>query len=134
MIHYKEYCKLELIDGIVYARYIEDAYIDLETAKAIVKARKELTNNLPHAVLICGGPINISKEARAYGITDESLELIIASAIVAEENLLRLTFYKLLFFTQSKKRKMRFFNKMEPGIKWLKERAAAEIDLQQVQK
>ncbi len=128
MINYKDYCSLELKEGIVFARYVKNAHVDVEIGKSIVEARLELTNRLPHAVLICGGPITMSKEARSYALRDEALDLIKATAIVADENLLKITFYKLLFFTQSRKRRMRFFSNMEHGINWLKESAAVEIE------
>ena len=115
-----EFCKLELIDGIVHARYVDDVYIELSTAKAIVKERKRITNNKPHSVIVTGGPILMSPEARKFALTDESNALIRGWAIVTEENLLKITFFKLLFFTQSRKHKMRFFSDSETGLKWLK--------------
>lgn len=120
MKNIENYCKLELIDGIVHARYVDDAFIELNTAKAIVQERRRIANEKPHSVIVTGGPISISPEARKYALSDESNALIRAWAIITEENLLKMTFYKLLFFTQSRKHKMRFFNNSEAGLKWLK--------------
>jgi hypothetical protein len=120
MNNLEEFCKLELIDGIVHAKYADDVYVELPTAKAIVKERRRIANNQPHSVLVTGGPISISPEARKFALSDESNALIKAWAIITEENLLKLTFFKLLFFTQNRKHKMRFFKDSESGLNWLK--------------
>jgi hypothetical protein len=55
MNNLEEFCKLELIDGIVHAKYADDVYVELPTAKAIVKERRRIANNQPHSVLVTGG-------------------------------------------------------------------------------
>lgn len=130
MVDLEKYCKLSLVDGIVHAHYADDVYIDLAIAKAIVVERKKLAKNLPHAVIITGGPITISAEARKYALCEESNELISYWAIVTEENLLKLTFYKLLFFTQCRKHNMKFFSDLNSAVNWIKSQAKSVINLQ----
>ncbi len=113
------YCRLEFIDGIVHAKYADNVTVNLATAKAIVAERLKIANHLPHMVLVTGGPINISADARKYALSEESNALITAWAIVTEENLLKTTFFKLLFFTQNSKSKMRFFKDEAAGLAWL---------------
>ena len=115
-----KYCKLHLIDGIVHAEYAEDAYIEIDIAKAIVEKRKKTAGFKPHPVLVKGGPISVSEEAKKYALTPQSSELIVAWAIVTDENLLKLLFYKLLFFTQNSKHRLRFFKNENAAIEWLK--------------
>ena len=102
MFNVADFCKLELKNNIVHAHYAGNAPIDLTIAKAIVAERRRLTNNLPHKVIVTGGPINISADARKYALSEESNALITSWAIVTEENLLKQTFFKLLFFTQNR--------------------------------
>jgi hypothetical protein len=119
MINVDDFCVLELKNGIVHANYATDVIIDLDTAKAIVAKRRTMAKNLPHKVLVTGGPINISKDARKFALSEDSNALISSWAIVTEENLLKLTFFKLLFFTQNRKHKMRFFKDEASGLAWL---------------
>ena len=122
-----KFCQLTFINGVVHAHYTPNAYIDIDTAESIVIARKELANYQPHPVVVTGGPIRTSPEARRYAFTTESSELITSWAIVTEENMIKTTFYKLLFFTQNRKRKMRFFNSKEDALKWINKRKQTEL-------
>jgi len=126
MSNVADFCVLELKDKIVHATYATNAVIDLETAKAIVLERRRIANNLPHKVLVTGGPITITPDARKFALSEESNALITAWAIVTEENLLKLTFFKLLFFTQNRKHKMRFFKDEASGLAWLQRQDTTE--------
>lgn len=123
----KNICELSLVNGVVHAHYALDVYIDLETAERIVFERKKLTNYKPHPVIVTGGPIRTSPEARRYAFTTESSELITSWAIVTDDSLIKTTFYKLLFFTQNRKRKMRFFNTKEEALSWISNRQKSEF-------
>ncbi len=122
------YCKIEIKDGVVHARYEPNVYIDLDTAERIVEYRKKLSNYKPHPVMVTGGPIRVSQEAKRYAFTSESSELITSWAIVTEESLIKSTFYKLLFFTQNRKRKMRFFKTEEEALDWISKRQSDYSD------
>jgi len=112
---------MEFMDGLVIARYKPRVFIDTEIAKEIVQARNELTNHTPHCVLVEGGPIEISSDARKYALTKESSSNIIAWAIISKMSLFKSVFLKLLYFTQGKWNHIRFFDTREEGIEWLNE-------------
>ena len=116
-----KYIVMEVVDGVVYARYKPHVFINAEAAKEIVLARNELTNFMPHTVLVEGGPIEIGSDARKYALTKESSHNIIAWAIISNKSLFKSVFLKLLYFTQGKWNHIRFFGDRGGSIAWLSE-------------
>jgi hypothetical protein len=119
------YIVMEYMDGLVIAKYKPHVFIDAAIAKEIVEARQALTNYTPHCVLVEGGPIEISADARKYALTKESSSNIIAWAIISKMSLFKSVFLKLLYFTQGKWNQIRFFDNREEGVAWLSEQIGA---------
>ncbi len=120
---------MEYMNGLVIAKYKPHVFIDAAIAKEIVQARNELTNYTPHCVLVEGGPIEISSDARKYALTKESSSNIIAWAIISKMSLFKSVFLKLLYFTQGKWNQIRFFDNREEGIAWLSEQIERQLPL-----
>lgn len=75
--------RLEFRNDVVYGWYKAQS-VDLEVAKDIVESRKKFTKNEPVRILVMqSGLKGIKKEARAYLSSDESIEGIIAAAILS---------------------------------------------------
>jgi hypothetical protein len=107
-------------NGLLYAEYKPNIKIDLDTAKAIVEARKEFTKNKPHRAVVFGGPFELTAPAKKYAYSPESTELIEAWAIISQESVLKNAFLKLLYFSHGRKRKTGFFTNIADAEKWLK--------------
>ena len=114
-----QFIRMEYVEGVVIAYYKPYVYVDIDDAKQIVVARKEIANHQPHAVLVHGGPIEPSPAARKYALTRESSELIEMWAIVDKKNMFKNVFLKLLFATQGKWNKIRFFETKDSALNWL---------------
>lgn len=72
-------------DDIFIIRYLSHGPVTLETAKMMVKFRKEMTNGDECKLLVVFPRIqDASKDARAYLSTHEATEGIIGSAIVTD--------------------------------------------------
>ncbi len=123
MIYEDEIIQMEFANGILIGRYKKDVYVDIDQAKHIVKQRLKMTGGKPHCALATGGPLEMSPEARKYALSKESSQNIECWAVVYEQSLFKSVFLKLLFFTQGKWNRIRFFDTEEEGMAWLTKQA-----------
>ena len=112
--------KLELRNGIVYGWY-KASSVNLDVAKDIVSSRKTFTNNKPVKILVMqAGLKGIKKEARSYLSSDESVEGIIAAAILSKNAFQRhLANFFVAITVIRPKVPTRLFSEEEEAIKWL---------------
>jgi len=118
-IQIEDYVVFTKKKGFIYAEYKPNVKIDLDTAKAIVKARLVFTNNKPHRVIVFGGPFESTPQAKKYAYLPESIELIEAWAFISQENILKNAFLKLIYFSHARKCKTAFFTNITDAEKWL---------------
>ena len=72
-------------DGIVFAEYKPNLYIDMEVAKLTVKSRKQVTNGINFPVLIDIRNLKrVEEDARKYLASDEAAENVKAGAIIKD--------------------------------------------------
>lgn len=114
------YIHFVLQEKLLVATFKKGLHIDLDTAREVVKSRLHFTSGKIVAVLILnGGVIGMTKEAREYLASPEGTAKIRATAIV-----LNSIFGSFLgnFFLSVNKPDMpvRIFSHQSTAVKWLK--------------
>lgn len=109
-----------LSENLLIATYKKGLHIDLDIAREVVRSRRCFTSGKTLAVLILnGGVVSMSKEAREYLASSEGTTEIRAAAIVLES-----VFGSVLgnFFLSVNKPEMpvRIFSRKHAAIRWLK--------------
>jgi hypothetical protein len=118
---YNQTIDIRVEEGIIDIKLPPGTTIDLDTAKEMVSKRQELFPDQKIAVLMDISNIkSVSKEARKYFTTEQSINNIIAGAFISD-----LVYHKILynFFITFYKPKVptRFFASKQEAFEWLKQ-------------
>ncbi|MFN6947157.1 MAG: hypothetical protein ACK4ND_19620 [Cytophagaceae bacterium] len=87
--HFKcERFEIWLDNGILYSAYAPNTYLDLETAKEVVRERLKLSNGILRPVFSnITNIVKIDKEARTFFSHGDSIKLVSAIAILTTNKL-----------------------------------------------
>lgn len=115
-----DFVSISMENGIVFVRYLVRK-LDRKTAMQVVQLRKEFTHNTPYPVLAdIRKVVTTTRDAREFASSDESIEGVIAGAILTDT-----TFNAFIanFFVKVSRPKLptRVFARQEDALKWLEQ-------------
>lgn len=118
-----QYVELEYKSGIVIARYKSNLNINLEVARNLIKARKEVSDYNECKLYIDARNIkSISKEAREYVASKEGEEYLKATAILTNSNFVRILSNFLIRIdlrNSNSKLPIKLFSDEQDALNWL---------------
>jgi DNA-binding phage protein len=115
-----EYVEMYIEDGILIARYLTKK-IDLKTAKHIVSARKEFSQNRLYAGLADASKVtSVTRDAREYLSSAEAIEGLLAGAILSGSSF---NAFIANFFVKVTQPRIptRIFTDEDKAIQWLQQ-------------
>lgn len=127
MLYKKENIEITENEGILYIKYLPDnAIIDLELAKKIVRQRHEFTNGKKYPVIVDTTNLKtMNTDARTYWAKDECISDILIGAIIVDQTVGNIIGN---WYLQVSKPKVpaRLFKKIEDAEKWIKQELQKE--------
>lgn len=107
--------------GIVFGRFKNGASVDLITAKKLIETRLVLQNgrDLPLLVDITGLR-HVTKDARDFFASNESLRGTIAGALIVGKSLFSRTLGNIFFLLSRPEIPHKMFGSAVPAMRWLK--------------
>lgn len=119
------YTQMKIEDGVLVVTYLPNLDITIDIARICVEDRIKFTNNKMYPLLAFISEMqNVSKEAKEYLASAESMKGITAGAFVVENHLQRLigsVFISLYINMNEVKVPTKLFNNKQAAMVWAKQ-------------
>ncbi len=116
-----DYMEMWIEDNVFFGIYADGIVIDEAVAKALLKEREAICNNVPYLTFWdCRGVNYWTREARTFQSTDKNYRLMKAGAVVYKESNVANVIINFFYKITPPSIPTKFFSTEEAALKWLK--------------